>query len=153
MALCRIKTVEQLRGHPPGEFGKIIGLDRVLEVRCLRRKMDELSAGNAAEVWATQLGRHWMEADPEAAGTLCVDGHVRVYHGEQTKLPRRYLSRERLCLRRTTDYWVNDAIGRPFFTDGFPETEQVVNPAWRGLDRSRNYTWVNPRLCRETPRV
>jgi hypothetical protein len=25
------------------------------------------------------------------------------------------VSRERLCLRGTTDYWVNDAIGRPFF--------------------------------------
>jgi hypothetical protein len=34
---------------------------------------------------------------------------VRVYHGDQTKLPRRYVSRERLCLRGTTDYWVNHA--------------------------------------------
>ncbi|MCA1810084.1 MAG: hypothetical protein LC725_11655 [Lentisphaerae bacterium] len=25
------------------------------------------------------------------------------------------MSRERLCLRGTTDYWINDAIGRPFF--------------------------------------
>jgi hypothetical protein len=56
-----------------------------------------------------------MEADPDAAGTLYVDGHVRVYHGKQTKLPRRYVSRQRLCLRGTTDYWINDAIGRPFF--------------------------------------
>jgi hypothetical protein len=30
-------------------------------------------------------------------------------------LPRRYVSRERLCLRGTTDYWINDALGRPFF--------------------------------------
>jgi hypothetical protein len=109
MALCRIKTVEQLRGHPPGEFGKMVGLDRVPEVRCLRRKMDELSADNAAEVWASHLSRQWMEADPEAVGTLYVDGPVRVYHGDQTKLPRRYVSRERLCLRGTTDYWVNHA--------------------------------------------
>jgi len=27
--------------------------------------------------------------------------------GEWGKLPRRYISRERLCLRATTDYWVN----------------------------------------------
>jgi len=25
------------------------------------------------------------------------------------------VSRERLCLRGTTDYWINDALGRPFF--------------------------------------
>ena len=28
MALCRIKTTEKLRGHAPGEFGKLLGLDR-----------------------------------------------------------------------------------------------------------------------------
>ena len=99
----------------PGEFGKLLGLDRVPEVRCLRKKMDDLSADHAAERWAAHLGRHWMQADPEAAGTLYVDGHVRVYHGAATKLPRRYVSREKLCLRGTTDYWVNDAVGRPFF--------------------------------------
>ena len=115
MGLCRIKTIEQLRGHAPGEFGKLLGLDRVPEVRCLRRKLDELSADKAAERWAVQLSEHWLQGDPEAAGTLYVDGHVRVYHGGQTKLPKKYVSRERLCLRGTLDYWVNDALGRPFF--------------------------------------
>jgi hypothetical protein len=142
MALCRIKTVEQLRGHPPGELGKLIGLDRVPEVRCLRRKMDELSADNAAEQWATYLGKYWMEADPEAVGTLYIDGHVRVYHGEQTKLPRRYVSRERLCLRGTTDYWVNDAIGRPFFV-----VEKVVDPGLLKVLRDD----IVPRLLNEVP--
>ncbi len=37
------------------------------------------------------------------------------YHGHKTKLPRKYVSRQRLCLRGVTGYWVNDAIGRPFF--------------------------------------
>ena len=41
MALCRIKTVEQIRGHAPGEFGKLLGLDRIPEVRCLRKKIEE----------------------------------------------------------------------------------------------------------------
>ena len=56
-----------------------------------------------------------MEDGPELAGALSVDGHVRLYHGGQTKLPKRYVSRQRLCLRGTTDYWVNDGLGRPFF--------------------------------------
>ena len=43
MALCRIKTVEQLQYQPPGELGKLLGLDRVPEVRCLRRKLAALS--------------------------------------------------------------------------------------------------------------
>jgi hypothetical protein len=37
MGLCRSKTTEQLRGKAPGELGKLMGLDRVPEVRCLRK--------------------------------------------------------------------------------------------------------------------
>ena len=33
MALCRIRTAEQLRYQPPGELGKLMGLDRIPEVR------------------------------------------------------------------------------------------------------------------------
>jgi hypothetical protein len=53
--------------------------------------------------WSADLARDWMAQDVEAAGVLLIDGHVRVYHGDATKLPRRYISRERFCLRGTTD--------------------------------------------------
>ena len=43
MILARIRSVEQLRGYAPGEFGKLIGLDRIPEARCLRSKMDDLA--------------------------------------------------------------------------------------------------------------
>ena len=68
-----------------------------------------------------------MQDDPEEAGYLYVDGHVRVYCGDKALLPRRFFSRDRLCLRGTTDYWVNDALGRPFLvvskavTDGLAD--------------------------------
>ena len=45
LALCRIKTVEQLQYEPPGELGKLLGLDRVPEVRCLRKKLASWQAG------------------------------------------------------------------------------------------------------------
>jgi transposase len=142
MALCRIKTVEKIRGHAPGEFGKLLGLDRIPEVRCLRKKMDELSVGDTAEQWASHLSKHWMDTDTNSAGTLYIDGHVRIYHGGLTKPPRRYVSRERLCLRGTTDYWVNDAIGRPFFV-----VSKTVDP---GLLKTLRGDIV-PRLLRDIP--
>jgi len=142
MSLCRIKTVEQLRGHSPGEFGKLLGLDRVPEVRCLRKKLDELSKGDAARQWSSHLSRHWLQADPEAAGTLYVDGHIRVYHGGQTKLPRKFVSRERLCLRGMCDFWVNDAIGRPYFV-----VEKTINP---GMIKTLESDIV-PRLLNDVP--
>ncbi|MDY0166815.1 MAG: hypothetical protein RBS80_09745 [Thermoguttaceae bacterium] len=119
MALCRIRTVEQLQYESPGELGKLMGLDRVPEVRCLRNRLQQLSqdqAGQAPGIWAGLLSRDWLQQEPELAGTLYVDGHVRLYHGHLTQLPRRYVSRQRLCLRGTTDYWVNDALGQPFFS-------------------------------------
>lgn len=142
MALCRIKTTEKLRCHAPGEFGKLLGLDRAPEVRCLRRKMDELSADQGSERWAAHLSKYWMEQEPESVGALYVDGHVRVYHGRQTQLPRRYVSRERLCLRGITDYWVNDAIGRPFFV-----IEKQIDPGLLGTLRED----IVPRLRKEVP--
>ncbi|MCK5805519.1 MAG: hypothetical protein KAI66_21990, partial [Lentisphaeria bacterium] len=128
MALARIRRPEGLRHLPPGELGKVIGLDRVPEVRTLREKILRMGADGNVREWMKELSTAWMEADPAEAGYLYVDGHVRVYHGDGALLPRRFVSRERLCLRGTTDYWVNDAIGRPFFvvsktvTDGLSAT-------------------------------
>lgn len=142
MALCRIKTVEQLQYESPGELGKLMGLDRVPEVRCLRTKLSQLSVGDAPHEWAGLLSKQWLEAAPERTGTLYVDGHVRLYHGKQTELPRRYVSRQRLCLRGTTDYWVNDALGLPFFA--------VERPIDHGLLEALKSDIV-PRLLQDIP--
>ena len=142
MALCRIRTTEQLRGRAPGELGRLIGLDRVPEVRCLRKKLDQMAAGGAAEKWLAALSRQWLEAKPDVVGTLYVDGHVRVYHGGKTKLPRKYVSRQRLCLRGTTDYWVNDCGGLPYFV-----IDKVVDSGL--LDALRED--IVPRLLKDVP--
>ena len=143
MALTRIKTVERLQYESPGELGKLMGLDRVPEVRCLRHKLSELSAEDAPQKWAGLLSRDWMQEDPDLAGTLYVDGHVRLYHGGQTKLPKRYVSRQRLCLRGTTDYWVNDGLGRPFFV--------IDRPVDHGMLEVLRHEIV-PRLLQDVPR-
>jgi hypothetical protein len=142
MALDRIKSVEQLRYAPPGEYGRLLGLDRIPEVRTLRKKLAVLARREGVGRWSADLSREWMEGDPEAAGVLYVDGHIRRYHGCQTNLPRRYVARERLCLRGTTDYWVNDQTGRPFFV--------VTTPFTTGLlDTLRQD--IIPRLLRDVP--
>jgi hypothetical protein len=127
MALGRIRRPEGLRHIPPGEFGKVIGLDRVPEVRTLREKIAVLATTGDPGAWMKEVSKSWMEGDPEEAGYLYIDGHVRVYNGEIATLPRRYVSRERLCLRGTTDYWVNDAVGRPFFVVSKVVTEGLAD--------------------------
>ena len=88
------------------------------------------------------MAREWMEAQPESAGTLYIDGHVRVYHGHLTPLPRRYVARQRLCLRGTTDYWVNAMDGQPFFA-----VTQAADPGLLKVLEEQ----IVPRLLAEVP--
>ena len=121
MALGRIPSLESLRYVAPGEWGKLLGLDRIPEVRTLRQKLSALCARpGCAERWSGMLAKQWMEGEAQSAGVFYADGHVRLYHGKLSALPRRYVARERLCLRGTTDYWVNAMDGQPFFMVSYP---------------------------------
>ena len=91
---------------------------------------------------ASSLVTGWAQ-DSQAAGVLLIDGHTRVYHGSLTKLPRRYISRERLCLRATTDYWVNALDGQPFFC--------VTNPIDPGLQTTLEDRHRPPPPQRQSP--
>lgn len=143
LALGRVPSLEQLRYHAPGEWGKLLGLDRIPEVKTLRDKVGILGDDiERAARWSGDLARDWMARDIEAAGVLLIDGHTRVYHGSLTKLPRRYISRERLCLRATTDYWVNALDGQPFFC--------VTKPIDPGLQKTLEADIV-PRLLTDIP--
>ena len=142
MALARLKSIESLRYCAPGEWGKLLGLDRIPEVRTLREKIRLLSKDEKPTQWSAELCRQWMEAAPEQAGTLYIDGHVRVYNGQQTPLPHHYVARQKLCLRATTDYWINAMDGQPFFV-----IHQTVDP---GLIRVIEQE-ILPRLEQDVP--
>jgi hypothetical protein len=143
MALGRIASIEALRYEAPGEWGKLVGLDRIPEVRTLRQKLSQLCAEQgSAQRWSTALAEQWMRDEPEWSGVFYADGHVRVYHGKLTDLPRRYVARERLCLRATTDYWVNAMDGRPFFM-----LSCAVDPGLLSVLREQ----IVPRLRAEVP--
>jgi hypothetical protein len=142
MALARIKSVEGLRYCAPGEWGKVIGLDRIPEARTLRKKIDLLGDESQVAQWASLLCQQWMKEDPHSAGTLYVDGHVQVYHGSKAQLPKHYVPRERLCLRATTDYWVNSAQGLPFFV-----VHRPVDPGLLSVLEQE----IVPRLEKEVP--
>jgi len=111
MALCRIKNPEQLKERPPGELGKLLGLDRTPGVGHFRKKLKQvIDQGNNDKV-QTRLFQHWTSKMPEMF--FYIDGHVRVYHGKKATLSKRYVSREKLCLNGTTEFWANDQPGMP----------------------------------------
>ena len=48
LALLRIPRPEALKEHSPGALGRIVGLDRMPEVKTLRRKLTRLAAAREA---------------------------------------------------------------------------------------------------------
>ena len=151
LALVRCSSLEQTRYESPGEWGKLLGLDRLPEVRTLREKIGVLCGHEGRAVqWQSRLAKEWMEAvgtdDPEkeGVGLFYVDGHVRVYHGSLGPLPRLYVARQKLRLRGTTDYWVNGLGGEPFFV-----VTQPVNAGLIAALRQR----VIPRLLADAPKL
>lgn len=142
LALARVKSLERVRYLPPGEWGRMLGLDRIPEVKTLREKLEAIAQPTAVSAWAEDLSAFWMRRDENLAGVLYVDGHVRTYTGCQTELPRRFSSSDRLCLRSLIDYWVNDTHGTPFFVVTAMGNEGMLHHL---------RTTIIPRLLREVP--
>ena len=142
LSLARIKSIEALRYHAPGEWGKLLGVDRAPEVRTIRGKLKHLADQEHAFSWSAELCQEWMAEAPEDAAVLYIDGHVRVYHGTTKTLPKHYVARQRLCLSATADYWVNAMDGQPFFV-----VSQAVDP---GLLQVMEHDLI-PRLEEDVP--
>jgi len=128
MALARIGSLEQLRYKAPGEWGELLGLDRIPEVRTLRQKLKLLcqQAGQAA-LWNAALAKQWMTQEQQAEPVFYADGHVRVYHGTLTDLPKHYVARQRLFQRASVDYWINAMNGEPFLCFNQPVDHGLVS--------------------------
>jgi hypothetical protein len=115
LSLLRIKTLSESSRLPPGELGRAIGLDRIPEVKTLRERIALFCEKADIDSWSLKLSKDWMEEYPELSAVLYIDGHVKIYFGSTTKMPKRFVSRLRLCMSGSTDYWVNDMTGQPFF--------------------------------------
>ena len=126
MALLRIRTPEQLQGHPPGELGVLLGLDRAPEVKTLRRKLWELAARRQATQFSQRLAERWVRDQADTVGLLYVDGHVRPYHGTAHTLPEAWSAKRRLCLPATTDIWVNQQDAQPLFVVTAPANDDLL---------------------------
>jgi len=114
LALLRRPRPEALKSLCPESLGRLLGLERAPEVKTLRRKLAEIDERKKAYDFMRSMAECWLGDDDEPLGHLYVDGHVRVYHG-QRKLPKAHVTQKNLCMRATTDYWVNDTAGRPIF--------------------------------------
>src|SRR6266581_1646323 len=114
LALLRIPRPEMLKECSPGELGRLVGLDRMPEVKTLRRKLARLAALKGSYRLGREIARQRITGRGKVLGFLYIDGHVRAYHGKH-QIPKAYVTRMHLAAPATTDYWVNDERGDPLF--------------------------------------
>ena len=114
LALLRIPRPEALKEYAPGSLGRIVGLDRLPEVKTLRRKLVNLASRKTSQQFGRELAQHRIAGRDRLFGFLYIDGHVRTYHGKH-RIAKGYDTRTRLAVPATTDYWVNDQKGDPLF--------------------------------------
>jgi DNA-binding CsgD family transcriptional regulator len=114
LALLRIPRPEALKEYSPGELGRIVGLDRMPEVKTLRRKLARLAALKGSYQLGYQIAQQRIAERGKVLGFLYIDGHVRAYHGQHL-IAKAYVTRMHLAAPATTDYWVNDQRGDPLF--------------------------------------
>ncbi len=145
MYLRRIKNPEQLKHHSPGEFGKIMGLDRVPEAKCLRGKLKEICSQGHTREWNMKLAGKWSCAEENEF--YYIDGHVQVYTGYQARLEKKHVSRQKLCLPGMQEFWVNNPYGMPYFY----VTGQVNEKLLEMLDGAIIPALLEQMPCKYTP--
>jgi hypothetical protein len=75
MALCRIKNTEQLKKTSVGEFGKLLGLDRIPQVEYLRTKIKQITNQQHCDSAQDTLFTLWRDKMSDLF--FYIDGHVR----------------------------------------------------------------------------
>ena len=90
----------------------MLGLDRAPEVKTIRRKIGLLAEAGKAGDWIAAMARSHLQARPEQAAVLYVDGHVRAYQGTRA-IGKTYVPRLKFPAPATVETWVCDAAGDP----------------------------------------
>jgi transposase len=145
LALLRIPRPETLKEHSPGDLGRIVGLDRMPEVKTLRRKLARLAAMKRSRELGLEMARLRIAERGHTLGFLYVDGHIRAYHGKRT-IPKAYQTRARIAGPATTDYWINDQKGDPLFVVTAEANAAMSRMLVPILQEVRNLLGTNRRL-------
>src|SRR5258708_34317887 len=93
-----------LKEYSPGELGRLVGLDRMPEVKTWRRKLARLAALRGSCRLGREIARQRITGRGKVLGFLYIDGHVRAYHGNR-QIPNTYGPRIHLAAPATTTHW------------------------------------------------
>jgi hypothetical protein len=112
MAMLRIKRPENLKEYSPERLGCLLGLDRIAEVKTLRRKLTLLAKQGKGRELMKELARLRVLQGEERLAFLYVDGHIREYSGKEP-LAKAKKAQRSVATRAATDTWLHDTNGAP----------------------------------------
>lgn len=124
--LCRLKSIEQLKNHKPGELGKLMGLDRVPEAKCMRLNVKAVSDQGQAHSWNEELTRKWLGNQEEEETLFYIDGHVYAYSGYKANMGKKHVARQKLCLAGMNEFWVHDQSHMPIMVVSGKVNEKLI---------------------------
>ena len=136
MAFLRLKRPEDLRRNNPIALGRILGLDRVQEVKTARSKICHLSSPERTEKFMRLMA---FERSQEYAGditTVMVDGHVVAYSGKR-KVGSTWSSRDNRVMNGQTENWVNLQGMCPLFSVETPFNEGLTKSLEGALEETK----------------
>jgi hypothetical protein len=112
MALLRIKRPESLKEYSPEHLGQLLGLDRIAEVKTMRRKLTLLAGQGHGRELMNELACLRISQDEERLAFLYLDGHIREYSGQEA-LAKAKKAQRAVATTAATDTWLHDADGAP----------------------------------------
>jgi hypothetical protein len=136
-ALLRIKRPEHLKEYRPQDLGRVVGLDRMPEVKTVRRKFARLATWQRGKQLMEELARRRIEKDGQRVAFLYMDGHVREYHGKY-QLAKAKKPQRQVVTPAATDTWVHDAHGEPLLvvtSEMNAKLTQVLEPILQDVQR------------------
>ncbi|MHB1447276.1 MAG: putative transposase [Acidimicrobiales bacterium] len=136
--------VEGLTRIDPADIGRLIGLDRVPEVKTMRRRMEELARRGSSAQLLRKLAEAHLDNAKDADGLFYIDGHVRAYHGT-ARLPKAHLARARLAAPAEVDTWITDARGDGVLVWSAPPGASLSGELRQATTEIRSL--VGPKAC------
>jgi transposase len=139
MALLRMKRMEHLRGDDPVKLGRILGLDRVAEVKTMRRKLHQLAARGQGIALMEELGRQRVKAYEGDPGVVFIDGHVEVYSGK-VKIGEVFSTRRKRVVKGSTGNWIHLAKGHALLSVLSPFNESLSKTLPKVIEKVKKVT-------------
>lgn len=106
MALLRIKRPENIKEYNAENLGRLIGLDRMPEIKTIRRKIKALGKPEWTAEFMRETARQRSREYEGSAETVMVDGHVTAYSGKR-KVGSTWSPRDNRVTKGQTENWVN----------------------------------------------